>query len=232
MQHTEEQRLCAFCRTPQTFSNEEQIKRLKKLIVNGNADAFYTLGCQYAEGRNQGSLSKGLGLPQDYQKANELFLKGGELGCADAYFNLGNSYHNGQGVERDREKAAYYWELAAIKGNVQARYTLGCNELHIGQNSQSPSVISYRNSRGMKHMMISSKAGHKLSFDDVTIGFKYGVVSKEDYEMTLRAYHERQKEMKSDARDEAAANYARASEWEGSDDYWRFVAKMNDNGRL
>ena len=38
--------------------------------------------------------------------------------------------------------------------------------------------------------------------------------------------------MKSDARDEAAANYARASEWEGSDDYWRFVAKMNDNGRL
>ena len=180
--------LCAFCRTPQTFSNEEQIKRLKKLIVNGNAEAFYTLGCKYAEGRNQGSFSEGLGLPQDYQKANELFLKGGELGCADAYFNLGNLYNNGQGVERDMEKAAYYWELAAIKGNVQARYILGCNELHIGQNSQSSSVISYRYSRReMKHMMISSKTGHKLSFDDVTIGFKHGAVSKEDYEMTFRA---------------------------------------------
>jgi len=224
--------LCAFCRTPRTFSKEEQIKRLEKLMDNGNAEAFYTLGCQYYEGRNQGSYSKGLGLLQDYQKANELFLKGGELGCADAYLNLGNSYNNGRGVERDMEKATYYWGLAAIKGNVQARYYLGCNELLIGQNSQSPSARTYHYRRGMKHMVISSKAGHKKSFDDITIGYKHGVVQKEDYEMTLRAYHERQKEMKSDARDEAAAFNARASEWEGSDEYWRFVAKMKDNGQL
>ena len=165
-----------------------------------------------------------------YKRQNELFLKGGELGCADAHFNLGNSYINGRGVERDTAKATYYWELAAIKGNVQARYHLGCNELLIGQNSQSARMYHYR--RGMKHMMISSKAGHKKSFDEITIGYKHGVVQKEDYEMTLRAYHERHKEMKSDARDEAAAFYAKASELEGSDEYWRFVAKMKDTGQL
>ena len=34
-------------------------------------------------------------VPQDWSKANELYLKAGELGCADAYFNLGNSYQWG-----------------------------------------------------------------------------------------------------------------------------------------
>ena len=28
------------------------------------------------------------GLPQDEQKANELWLKAGELGCASGYYNL------------------------------------------------------------------------------------------------------------------------------------------------
>ena len=69
------------------------------------------------------------------------------------------------------EKATYYWELAAIKGNVQARYILGCN-------SQSPSARIYHYGRGMKHMMLSSKAGHKKSFDEITIGYKQGLFKR------------------------------------------------------
>ena len=43
---------------------------------NGNANAFYDHGCDYANGNN--------GTPRDLAKANELWLKAGELGCAAA----------------------------------------------------------------------------------------------------------------------------------------------------
>jgi len=41
--------------------------------------------------------------------------------------------------------------------------------------------------------------------DNVKRGYKYGLITKDEYADTLRFYHERQKEMKSDERDKAAA---------------------------
>jgi len=48
--------------------------------------------------------------------------------------------------------------------------------------------------------MISARAGHDESIDQVKQGFVDGYVTKEEYANTLRAY---QNEMKSDARDAA-----------------------------
>ena len=59
--------------------------------------------------------------------------------------------------------------------------------------------------RAMKHLMIAAKAGSEKPMNAVKSGFTKGQVTKDEYESTLRAYHERQKTMKSDARDEAAA---------------------------
>ena len=42
-------------------------------MAKGNGDAFTTLGGCYFDGAR--------GLPQDYQKAIEFYLKAGELGC-------------------------------------------------------------------------------------------------------------------------------------------------------
>ena len=63
--------LCPFCRMPFSESNEERIKMLNKLMKAGNADAFFQLGEHYADGN--------MDLPQDYAKANELYLKAGDL---------------------------------------------------------------------------------------------------------------------------------------------------------
>ena len=81
--------LCPFCRTPYATSTEEEIKRTKKLVDKGNAEAFNMLGGCYAQGI--------MGIPQDHRKANELMLKAGELGCAEAYLHLGLAYNNGRG---------------------------------------------------------------------------------------------------------------------------------------
>ena len=180
--------LCAFCRTPGAKSAEEEVERLKKLMEKGNPSAYNNLAGYYAEGT--------MGLPQDWTKANELWLKAGGLGCAGAYFNLGNTYSFGRGVEADEEKAKHYWELAAVNGSVWARYNLGNNEYRTGNNQ-----------RAYKHYLIAAGAGFKLSLDIVKSGFRSGIITKDEYANALRSYQKSQDDIKSDARDKARAVY-------------------------
>ena len=141
---------------------------MNKLVNNGNAESIFQLGGYYARGL--------YGLPQDDQKANELFLKAGELGCATAYYNLGNSYDNGRGVESDMKKAKHYYELAAIKGCVNARHNLGRLEGHTGDDE-----------RAKKHFLIAARAGHKSSLDVARAMYAYDkIATKEEYANTLR----------------------------------------------
>ena len=118
-------------------------------------------------------------------------LKAGELGCAEAYFNLGIVYGNGMGVEIDEEKAKHYWELAAMNGNVKARHNLGALEGRAG-NSQ----------RATKHFILAARAGLDEALDAVKLRFMNGrIVTKDEYANTLRAYQKSKDEMKSEERD-------------------------------
>ena len=180
--------LCAFCRVPASSSSEEEVKRIKKLIDFNNAYAFYMLAGYYARGN--------MGMQQDIAKGNELYLRAGELGNPEAYDNLGYSYDNGIGVEVDKKKAKYYWELAAMNGNVNARHNLGCVELYAGNHH-----------RAYKHLILSAKAGFKDSLDMLKDGFMGGIITKDEYTNTLRAYQQRHDEMKSKDRDKAEAFY-------------------------
>jgi len=183
---SEEKDLCAFCRTPPPSSDEEIIKRTKKLMEKGNGEGFYLLAGYYARGM--------MGLPQDWNKTNELLLKAGELGCTEAYCNLGNSYRNGDGVQVDKKKSQHYYELAAMGGNVSARHNLGLLEGAAG---------NYH--RAMKHWIIAARAGEKDSLEAVKkAGFMTGLVTKDEFANTLRAYQKWQNEMKSDERDKAS----------------------------
>ena len=158
------------------------------MMKKSNSEAFLYLAGFYADGT--------YGLPQDWAKANELRLKAGELGCASAYYNLGNSYRRGDGVGIDKRKAKYFYELAAINGSVIARHNLGCSEYNAGNHQ-----------RAFKHFIISARAGDKLSLDVVKRGYMNGFVTKEEYAKTLREYQKSQDEMNSDARDKAQALY-------------------------
>jgi len=178
--------MCPFCRTPQDTTKKEEIERIQKLMDKGNAMAFTILGGCY--------ISRELGLPQDYQKANDLYQKGGELGCAEAYYNLGISYYHGRGVERDVKKAQHYYELATMGGHVVARYKLGCIEGQAGNHY-----------RALNHMIIAARAGDDNSLDIVKQVFTQGGITKDGYADILRAYHKRQKEMRSEERDKAVS---------------------------
>ena len=179
-------KLCPFCKAPPGRSPEEEVERLKKLMDKGNPSAYNNLGGCYERGI--------LGLPQDRAKANELYLKAGEVGvgCAEAYYNLGNSYSVGNGVEIDRKKAKHFYELASMNGDARSRHNLGCIEGQTGNHQ-----------RATKHFIISASAGYKHSLDLVKVGYMDGIVTKDEYANTLRAYQKSQDEMKSKARDKA-----------------------------
>ena len=105
--------ICPFCRTPGPASEPELVKRLKKRAEGDDASALNILGCSYYYGRK--------GLLQDCNKGIELLLRAGELGNARAYGNIGYAYDNGQGVGGNTKKANHYYELGAMRGDVNAR---------------------------------------------------------------------------------------------------------------
>ncbi|MDR0481084.1 MAG: sel1 repeat family protein, partial [Gallionellaceae bacterium] len=49
-----------------------------------------------------------------------------EQGDAEAQRTLGFNYYNGEDVEKDREKAAFWYRKAAEQGHANAQYNLGC----------------------------------------------------------------------------------------------------------
>ena len=56
------------------------------------------------------------------KEAFDLFLKSAEKGCNYAKYTCGEMYYNGEGTERNLEKAAFWFKKAAEKGHVTAMY--------------------------------------------------------------------------------------------------------------
>jgi TPR repeat protein len=181
---------CPFCRTPAPYSIEDYKERLQKRVELDDAEAIFTLGIYYRDGE--------LGLPQDYDKSLELFVRAGELGCAKAYCSFGAAYSNGNGVEIDMKKATHYYKLAAIRGSVYAGYNLGNNEQRAGNMN-----------RALKHYMIAAEGGDSDSLRAIQKLYTNGHATKDDYAQALRAYQAYLAEIKSAQRDAAAAAYGK-----------------------
>ena len=94
----------------------------------------------------------------------------------------------------DKKKAKHYYELAAMMGSAYARHNLGGIEYREGNNIH----------RAYKHFILAARAGEDNALDVVKAGFMDGIITKDGYAQTLRAYQKSQGMMKSEARDKAA----------------------------
>ena len=65
------------------------------------------------------------GVPQDDASAVRRYRLAAEQGNADAQFNLGTMYDNGQGVPQDYAEAVRLYRLAADQGNAIGQFNLG-----------------------------------------------------------------------------------------------------------
>ena len=84
-----------------------------ELIQNpNNAELQFYLGVAYR-------------LEENYTQAIEWFTKSANQGLAEAEYNLGVMYYNGQGVKRDYPKAFELFTKSANQGYAKAEYNLG-----------------------------------------------------------------------------------------------------------
>ena len=67
----------------------------------------------------------------DYNKALQYFLKAAEKGLADAMYQVGSIYQNGQGVEKDMKKAFHWYERGANLGDAACQSVFG-SSFYIG----------------------------------------------------------------------------------------------------
>jgi len=179
--------LCPFCRSPPPMSDAEMIKRYEKRIdIQNDARASYNMGCDFARGE--------IGLPQNHAKALKYWHQAAELGDSKSYYNIAMAYYFGRGMEIDRKKAKYYYELAAIGGDADSRHNLGVFEERDG---------NYH--RALKHYMIAVETGDNDSLKIIQQYYMDGRATKEDYAKALRSYQDYLDEIRSDQRDEAAA---------------------------
>ena len=178
--------LCPFCRTQTPTTDEEVNEQYKKRMKLDDAGAIYDVGCHYHNGDH--------GLPQNYNKALELWHQAAELGNRKSYYSIGAAYYCGNGVERDEKKAKHYSELAAMRGHVKARHNLGVLELN-----------AFNMDRALKHFMIAAGCGDNDSLKNIKWMIMNGYVAKDVYANALRAYQAYFNEIKSPQRDEAAA---------------------------
>ena len=178
---------CPFCRTPHP-TGDEIIERLNKRVEVEDPLAIHNLGVFYRDGTN--------GFPQDDTKALELFHQLGELGHAKAYCSIGYYYHYGRAVRQDKKKATHYLELAAMKGDADARCNLGIAAAKEGNWE-----------RALKHFMIAVRSGHDDSLEKIQQLYSIGSATKEEYTKALQFYQAYLGEIKSPQRDKAAATY-------------------------
>ena len=97
-------------------------------------------------------------------------------------------------MEIDEKKAVYYYELAAMKGEAQARYNLGIAEERAGNWG-----------RAIRHHVIAVSIGYTNSLNKIKELYLNGHATKHDYTKALQLYQAYLSEIKSAQRDKAAA---------------------------
>ena len=78
----------------------------------------------------------------NYEKAAKLLVTQAQQGNAEAQFNLGLMYDNGQGVPKDYKEAAKWYRLAAEQGDALAQANLGLMYSN-GQGAPQDYVLAY-----------------------------------------------------------------------------------------
>ncbi|MCB1986450.1 MAG: sel1 repeat family protein [Burkholderiales bacterium] len=107
------------------LSAGEKFQALLEDARAGDPVAQNSLGVMYYTGEAVSKTVTGQVLDNDPELAAGWFYRSAEQGYADAQFNLGLMYANGEGVEQDMQEAVELFKKAAEQGHVDAQNNLG-----------------------------------------------------------------------------------------------------------
>ena len=186
---------CPFCREPAPTCADEELARLQVRCLKNYHCALTVVGRIYREGLN--------GTAQDDLKALDCWIRAVELGSPEACTKIGMSYDKGNGLAVDKERHSLFAKVGALRGNILARYNIGCFEYKSGHH-----VI------GIRHWKIAAEAGHQKSLNALrdiynADGKRPGkeFISKDEMDTVYRSGHEAQMEVKSEEREKHLSKF-------------------------
>ena len=103
-------------RTLGQTAEQEGVRTLRQKAEQGDADAQYSLGVSYRDGK---------GVDRDYAQAVTWWRKAAGQGHASAQAALGFMYASGQGISKDDAQAVEWYRRAADQGIARAQFNLG-----------------------------------------------------------------------------------------------------------
>ena len=171
---------CPYCKAFKFTSRDQFFDQIHRRIALEDDEAMNLLGCVYEEGTT---------VPSDLKKAFDLWSRAAELGNVAAHYNLAGLHLDGRGVDKDAEKATRLLELAAMGGHEASRHNLGGLEWNAGNRR-----------RAMRHFVIAAEGGCDSSLEHVRRGYSMDIVSKDRYEIALRAHKDSRDEVISENR--------------------------------
>ena len=181
---------CPFCREPVPTSKEEFLRRLQARCLQTDHSAFTLMGDRYHNGD--------YGMAKDDLKALDCFIRAVELGSPGACTWIGSSCRKGDGVGVDKERAALFKRVGALRGNIEARHNIGNSEYFDLGNHEI----------AIRHWKIAAEAGNQKSLnvlreiysaDGKHPGKEF--ISKECMDSLYRVCHDAQEEVKSEERE-------------------------------
>ena len=180
---------CPFCREPRP-TPDEYVRRLEARALKNDHKALRNLGGHIMEGNH--------GLPQDVLKALDCYIRAVELGSALACGCLGIMYDEGNGVAVNKERAALFERIGALRGDIMARHNLGYSEyFNLGNHKV-----------GIRHWKIAAEAGHQKALNALRAIYNADgkmpgkeFISKEEMDTVYRSGHEAQMEIKTEERE-------------------------------
>ena len=134
--------------------------------------------------------------PKDDLKSLDYYIRAAELGSPESCNNIGTSYVKGNGVSIDKERAALFVRVGALRGHMVARHN-GCSEYDDGNHEI-----------GIRHWKIAAKAGYQDSLINLRRIYNANgkmpgkeFISKEEMDTAYRSGHEAQMEVKTEERE-------------------------------
>lgn len=111
----------------------QTLRRWQVDAEKGIPEAQYNLALMY---------DKGNGVPQNYEKSYEWFLKSANSGLESAQYALGYIYLHGHGRAKNIIEAEEWLLKAALQGHAQSQFNLGLI-YDIGEDLQMDSMKAY-----------------------------------------------------------------------------------------
>ena len=176
---------CPYCRSDTAkYDDKYGLDQEMKRVNAGNAETMCHLGEYYFDGE--------MGLRQDKVEGLKWYHRAVEAGSGDAAFALGRCYKDGDGVEKDMEKAMEYFQKSAELDFVLAFAVIG--HLLISKDEIEQGMLNVRKAA------ICGVTDESI-FNLLRDGFQCGVITKDEYAYTLRENQAACNEMKSDGRE-------------------------------